>query len=135
MISVILARSGGPPPVSARANLGEIGVSFLPVRQALTAIPEGLRSTELASYARITKQSIDFLVDHLVTGGYLERLPDPRDRRAKVIRLTPRGWTAAQTACDAVRRVEQDWERRIGSERIAQLREILRDLVSSFSKE
>jgi hypothetical protein len=38
---------------------------------------------------------------------------------------------AAQTARAAVRQVEQEWERRIGPERVAQLREILRDLVAS----
>ena len=94
----------------------------------------GLRATELAAYSRITKQSMGYLVDQLQAGGYVERVADPIDGRAKAVRLTLRGWEAIQVIHDAVRRVEDDWGRRIGAERVEQLRGILRDLVASLER-
>src|SRR3954453_6041505 len=52
---------------------------------------DGMRLTELATLAGITKQSAGELVDELAESGYVERIPDPDDRRAKLICLTERG--------------------------------------------
>src|ERR1700742_1863836 len=52
---------------------------------------DGMRLTELATLGGITKQSAGELVDDLVGLGYVERIPDPADRRAKLICLTERG--------------------------------------------
>src|SRR5438132_8204940 len=54
--------------------------------------PTGSRLTELAELAQITKQSMGYLVDDLEQRGYVERVPDPRDGRARPVRLTARGW-------------------------------------------
>ena len=52
---------------------------------------DGMRLTELASLAGLTKQSVGEIVDDLAGLGYLERYPDPTDKRAKLIRLTEKG--------------------------------------------
>src|SRR3954453_20449933 len=49
---------------------------------------DGMRLTELAQLADMTKQSIGEIVDDLAERGYVERFPDPDDKRAKLIRLT-----------------------------------------------
>ena len=116
------------------AGYGDIRSAHLPVIQAVASHPAGLRATELAAYARITKQSMGYLVDHLDTGGYVARAPDPTDQRAKVVRLTPRGGMAVRTIRAAVREVEVDWARRVGAGRVEQLRTILRDLVAIFER-
>jgi len=121
-------------PALSAAGYGDIRSAHLPVVQALAVHPVGLRATELATYARITKQSMGYLVDHLGSGGYVERAPDPTDQRAKVVRLTPRGWTASRTIRDIVRGVEIDWAERVGVARVEQLRAILRDLVASLER-
>jgi len=121
-------------PALSAAGYGDIRSAHLPVVQALAVHPVGLRATELATYARITKQSMGYLVDHLAAGGYVERAPDPTDQRAKVVRLTPRGWTASRTIRDIVRGVEIDWAERVGVARVEQLRAILRDLVASLER-
>src|SRR5690348_10285241 len=54
----------------------------------------GLRLTEIAERGNMTKQSAGEVVDDLVARGYVERIPDPDDRRAKIIRLTERGEAA-----------------------------------------
>jgi len=51
----------------------------------------GTRVSELATRAQITKQSMAELVLHLERHGYVERVPDPSDRRAKLVRATARG--------------------------------------------
>src|SRR3954447_26272579 len=52
---------------------------------------DGMRLTDLAALAGMTKQSIGEIVDALASRGYVERFPDPADRRAKLIRLTAKG--------------------------------------------
>jgi len=52
---------------------------------------DGMRLTELAAHGGITKQSAGELVDDLVELGYVERIADPADKRAKLICLTERG--------------------------------------------
>lgn len=52
---------------------------------------DGLRPSELAARSGITKQSVNDLLGHLERYGYVVRVPDPADGRARVIRLTPRG--------------------------------------------
>jgi DNA-binding MarR family transcriptional regulator len=124
----------GVEPALAAAGYGDVRSAHLPVIQALAINSAGLRATELATYARITKQSMGYLVDHLGVGSYVERTPDPTDQRAKVVRLTPRGWGASRTIRAAVRDVEADWARRIGAGRVDQLRAILGDLVASLDR-
>lgn len=94
--------------------------------------PQGVRATGLATAARITKQSMGAIIDQLVLRGYVERVEDPSDGRAKLVRLTTRGREAAKVLRAAVRRVEADWARRVGADRVADLRQTLADLVASL---
>jgi DNA-binding MarR family transcriptional regulator len=121
-------------PALAAAGYGDIRSAHLPVIQALSSNPAGLRSTELATLARITKQSMGYLVDHLDAHGYVERAPDPTDQRAKVVCLMPRGWELSRSIRSAVLDVEADWSERIGPARMKQLRATLRDLVAGFER-
>lgn len=124
----------GVEPALGSAGFGDVRSAHLPVLQALTRHPGGLRSTELAALARITKQSMGYLVDHLEARRYVERVPDPADGRAKVVRLTTLGWELIRAIRAAVRGVEADWGRRVGEARVADLRAILRDLVASLER-
>src|SRR4029453_4258713 len=45
----------------------------------------------LAERAQMTKQAMAELVHHLEAHGYVQRVPDPTDRRAKLVLPTPRG--------------------------------------------
>jgi DNA-binding MarR family transcriptional regulator len=94
--------------------------------------PDGLRATDLAAAARVTKQSMGAVLDQLEAAGYVERADDPTDRRAKIVRLTKRGRDAGKLLRGAVRRVEADWSRRIGAERLATVRSALEDLLASL---
>lgn len=96
--------------------------------------PEGARSTDLAALARITRQSMGVIIDQVEELGYVERVDDPDDRRAKRVRLTKRGRDAGRIARTHVRRVEADWAKRIGADRLAALRQTLTDLHASLDE-
>jgi DNA-binding MarR family transcriptional regulator len=90
--------------------------------------PEGSRLTDLAEQAQITKQSAGFLVDQLERAGYVERVPDPTDARARLVRVARRGAEAVPVAAGIVAGVEAEWTAHLGRQRIGQLRRLLTQL-------
>jgi DNA-binding MarR family transcriptional regulator len=92
---------------------------------------EGLRLTEIAERAKLTKQSVGEIVDDLVQRGYAKRIPDPDDRRAKLICLTERGEAAQAHGRKLFAKVEKRWAQRYGAERIAALRELLEEIAAA----
>lgn len=91
---------------------------------------DGMRLTELAGLAGMTKQSIGEIVDDLAGRGYLERFPDPDDKRAKLIRLTAKGEKAQAVGTGLFAKLEQRWGERYGKKRIAQLRSLLEEFAA-----
>lgn len=91
----------------------------------------GLRLTDIAELANMTKQSVGEVVDDLVDLGYAERVPDPADGRAKLIRLTGRGEEAQEFGFRILAEIEDRWAERYGADRIADLREILEEIVAT----
>jgi DNA-binding MarR family transcriptional regulator len=90
--------------------------------------PGGSRLTELATQAGITKQSAGFLVDQLERGGYVERVPDPADGRARLVRVAQRVARSIAASRAIVAEVEAEWTAHLGVRRMVQLRQILTDL-------
>lgn len=92
--------------------------------------PEGLHVSELAHLAQMTRQSMGALVDYVEQCGYVERVVDPSDGRAWLIRLTARGYEVERIARLALAELETEWARALGEERFATLYGSLRDLVA-----
>lgn len=90
--------------------------------------PSGTRVGDLARQAGITKQSAGFLVDQLERLGYVRRVPDPVDGRARLVVVAERGARGVEAAAAVVARVEAEWTAHLGARRMAQLRRILGDL-------
>ena len=88
----------------------------------------GTRVTVLAERAQMTKQSMAELVAHLERLGYVERVPDPSDRRAKLVRATRRGKQLYAIAREVVAEIEAEWTRRLGKAKMRRLRELLEEL-------
>jgi DNA-binding MarR family transcriptional regulator len=88
----------------------------------------GTRVSVLAERAQVTKQSMAELVAHLERHGYVERTPDPGDRRAKLVRATPRGAKLYALAREFAAETEAEWERRLGKAKLRQLRGLLEEL-------
>jgi DNA-binding MarR family transcriptional regulator len=89
---------------------------------------DGTRVSVLAERAQITKQSMAELVAHLERHGYVVRTLDPSDRRAKLVRATPRGTDVYAIAREFIAEVEAEWTRRLGKTKMRQLRKLLEEL-------
>jgi DNA-binding MarR family transcriptional regulator len=89
---------------------------------------DGTRVSVLAQRAQMTKQSMGELVAHLEAHGYVERVPDPSDGRAKLVRATPSGQAVYPLAGAAIAEVEQRWAGRIGDAKLRRLRALLEEL-------
>jgi DNA-binding MarR family transcriptional regulator len=76
----------------------------------------------------MTKQSMGELVSHLESHGYVERVPDPSDGRAKLVRLTAKGRKTYPIARAAIAEVEVRWGERIGEQKLRRLRGLLEEL-------
>lgn len=90
----------------------------------------GLRLTELAERAHTTKQAMRYTVNRLEEAGYVERVPDPADGRAKVIRLTERGWELRRVADEIMASMEEECVRQLGEERMQQFRDLMKGVSS-----
>ena len=93
--------------------------------------PDGSRLTDLADRAHMTKQSVGEVATELEQRGYLERVPDPSDGRAKIIRLTERGREAQALGRGIIDEIEAEWAERFGAERVAALRDALEAITAS----
>jgi DNA-binding MarR family transcriptional regulator len=71
--------------------------------------PAGITVSRLAELARVRKQSMAQAVDQLERSGYVERRPNPRDHRSRLVFLTPRGASVPPVTHAAAERVEQSW--------------------------
>ncbi len=91
-------------------------------------------STLLAKRAQMTNQSMGYLVDALETRGYVQRQPDPADRRAALVVITDRGRDEIAAARRLIAEIEREWSGRIGRERMASLRQALEALAESLAR-
>lgn len=111
------------------------GAGYPDIRAAHAAVfarirPEGSRVVDIAARAGMTKQSMGELVDDLVAKGYLERVPDPSDGRARLVVLTERGRRHRETALAIMGGIERDYQARLGAELYAALRAALDELAA-----
>lgn len=111
-------------------------VTVAQARLAQRIAEDGTRLTELANRAGVTKQTASLLVAALEREGLVERVPDPEDGRARLIRLSARGREAAQRAMEVVIGVEGEWTAHLGPELTERLREALvrlREVTDPYS--
>jgi DNA-binding MarR family transcriptional regulator len=88
----------------------------------------GTRVGVLAERARMTKQAMAELVAHLEGHGYVERVPDPDDRRAKLVRATGRGREVFGVVREFVAALEARLAARLGQAKVDRLRGLLEEL-------
>ena len=89
---------------------------------------EGTRVGVLAERAHLTKQAMAQLVAHLEAHGYVERVPDPADGRAKLVRATDRGRGVYAIVRVFVAELEARLDRELGAAKLRRLRTLLEEL-------
>lgn len=92
---------------------------------------EGLRLTELAERAGVTKQAMSELVTDLVKLGYLQTKPDPADGRAKLITFADRGQRAVEVAREAFDTIDRLLEKQITQNGLRRLRRSLVEVLET----
>jgi DNA-binding MarR family transcriptional regulator len=128
-LSVLLAAA--ERALAAELEEGLRGAGYTDLRAAHAQVfvgidMEGSRLTDLAARAGMTKQAMGELVRYLEQHGYLEVEPDSRDRRAKLIRPTPRGRLAQELSTNLVGESDRRLAERIGEEALRELRAQIR---------
>jgi DNA-binding MarR family transcriptional regulator len=93
---------------------------------------DGIRLTELATRVGVTKQAVGQLVDDLVALGMVERVSDPADGRAKLIRFSRRGYGALMHGLGVLREIEDALRGALGARRMRELHETLRLLIGAL---
>ena len=96
---------------------------------------DGSRLTDLARDARMTVPAMLELVDDLERLGYAERRPDPADRRAKLVTMTDRGWSAMRAGRTVILELERDYERALGKSRWAEFTATFEALLQHLDAE
>ncbi|WP_207632362.1 MarR family winged helix-turn-helix transcriptional regulator [Occultella kanbiaonis] len=113
---------------------GVVGAGF-PQKPSHSAVfaqirPEGSRLTALARGANISPQAMGELVDELEDLGYVQRRPDPSDRRAKLITLTARGQECIAAGISTIEGIEEHIAQVLGPRGHAELRRLLSELLA-----
>ncbi len=125
LLMFIAARAAADRIFTVVHDAGFSDVTLAQSRLLMGVDPEGTRLSVLADRAQIAKQTATALVDKLEHAGYVERVPDPTDGRARLVRLTPRAQAALPVARAEEARIEAEWEAHLGPERMRQLRQAL----------
>lgn len=86
---------------------------------------DGIRLTDLAYRANMTKQALGEFVTALQGAGLVEVTPDPTDRRARVVTLTADGRRIQDHIRQTVAGIEDDLRRRVGAAKWATFRDVL----------
>src|SRR5215467_2881229 len=94
--------------------------------------PEGITVSRLAALARVRKQTMAQAVDQLERTGYVERRPNPHDRRSRLVFLTERGASVPPVTHAAAARVEERWASLTSPDDLEALRALLLELLAKL---
>lgn len=128
LLMFIASRAAADRIFSVVHDAGFADLTVAQSRLLMGIDPRGTRLSVLADRAQIAKQTATALVDKLERAGYVERVPDPSDGRARLVQMTPRAETALPIARAEEARIEAEWEAHLGAERMVQLRDALTSL-------
>jgi DNA-binding MarR family transcriptional regulator len=125
LLMFIASRAAADRVFRAVHDGGFQDVTIAQSRLLMGVDPDGTRLTVLAERAQIAKQTATALVDKLERAGYVERVPDPSDGRARLVRIAPRAEAALPIARAEEDRIEAEWGALLGPELMGHLREAL----------
>ncbi|PWJ54942.1 DNA-binding transcriptional regulator, MarR family [Quadrisphaera granulorum] len=113
------------------ADLAAAGFDDLTMAQSRVMArigPQGTRVTDLAEQARVTKQTVVTTIHQLAGAGYVRRIPDPSDARARLVVFDQRGLAALEIARKTEAAVHEEWTRHLGRRETERLHELLTKL-------
>jgi DNA-binding MarR family transcriptional regulator len=96
---------------------------------------EGIGITELAGRLRMSLQRTGQLVKSLEDAGYVKRIADPADGRAKRVMYTARGRRLVAELDEIMDEITEELVDAVGKRRFDQFRGVLADLDNSVNGE
>jgi DNA-binding MarR family transcriptional regulator len=96
-------------------------------------IATGTRATVLAQRAAVSRQAIGELIDDLENRGYVRRVADPADGRAKLIQLTRKGHKLIDAAYEVIGEIETALLKEAGNKNLETARGVLRAAITICS--
>ncbi|MCH5644778.1 MarR family winged helix-turn-helix transcriptional regulator [Gordonia sp. ABSL49_1] len=126
-----LARRAGPRVAAAFAEAGLDGVTPAQAVALVPLVESPRHASDLAEINGVSRQAVAQALTALEKGGYVRRITDPDDARAKLIELTERGWLALRTMRRTALEVEREWEATLGAEDAATFRALLSRLLDT----
>jgi DNA-binding MarR family transcriptional regulator len=129
----LLAASAGPRLRAAFAAAGLDGIQPAQSAVLVPLVAGGLHASDLADRFRVSRQAVAQAIAALERHGYVTRVPDPDDARARLIELTPRGREALRVMRSHAVGLDKRWEKTLGERRLTDLRDTLRILLESES--
>jgi DNA-binding MarR family transcriptional regulator len=131
----LVAASGAP---HLRAAFAAAGLDGIRPAQAVALVPlavGALHASDLADRLRVSRQAVAQAIAALERHGYVNRVPDPADARARLIELTPRSQQALRVMRSNALDLEKRWQQVLGKQRLGEFRETLVMLLSAESTE
>ncbi|MET0997243.1 MAG: MarR family transcriptional regulator [Marmoricola sp.] len=125
LLCFIASRAVESHVLAALAAAGFDDVTPSQGRVAARVGPHGTRIGDLAEQALVTKQTATATVDRLEQAGYVRRVPDPTDARARLVVIAERGEAAIKVARKAEAEIQAEWVRHLGVPTARRLREAL----------
>lgn len=132
VIELMIEDDETPLTLSNLARRRQISAAHIHITRHLP--PQGARLTELASHAYMSKQAMNDLVNQCEAWGIVEKISDPRDRRAKLIQYTQSGITWLYAFTRAVTLAEAEFKAEVGSNVATVIQIGLEAYASSFDK-
>ena len=135
LLMFIAARAAGDRIFRAVHEAGFDDVTIAQSRLMMGIDTDGTRLSVLAERAQIAKQTATALVDKLERAGYVQRVVDPSDGRARLVRMTARAQAALPIARAEEDRIEAEWRAQLGPELMDHLRDALtalRDITDPY---
>jgi DNA-binding MarR family transcriptional regulator len=113
-----------------RRQAAATGIQLRPSQLRLLSLtpPDGMRLTDLAARAGMTKQALGEFVATLQGAGLVEVATGERDRRVRLVRPTPAGRRLQARIEAAIAGTERRWRDRVGEARWAAFREVLAEI-------
>lgn len=95
---------------------------------------EGTRIGALARKMGVTRQAAAQLAAEIEAAGFVERLPDPQDRRGVIVRFTETGRAALAAAVEVIAEIEGDYARIVGNDRLEATKATLAEILAAFDR-
>ena len=133
----IASRAAENRILTALHRAGYTDATVAQMRIAARIGPHGTRISDLAEQAQVAKQTATALVDRLERAGWVQRIPDPTDGRARLVTAGPRAREALPIVRAEEAAIEDEWTHHLGVRRMAQLREaltILRQITDPYQQ-